>query len=781
MPPVGGVSNDRCRDRQRTAGTIVAEQQTPFQEFKSNTFSRDPEPLVQYAGDGVRTTFAFPFPVLASDDLLVFVGQQQATGFGITGLGDPEGGEVEFGVPPAPGSTITLLRRTEGIRETEFVDGGPFRAAAINAELDRIMLLIQEDREELGRALRGHPAESSIDFSLPPTSERANKLLGFDSSGTPAVFGVTALPTSGDASGALVAPTGATTARFLGEHLAARLNVRDFGALGDGITDDSAAFAAAVTAAQSRSALVYVPASAMPYVLGETLVLDALTMIGDGAGSTLKVGLSSGAGVHLAGSGAGLIGLRVLGPGAPAWLGSPSDVDLSSVALDGVKIASEAEDVTLQSVEVAGCATALAIEGGVKAVVGCAFSYSLHGIEIRTGASGAIFVTRTRFHACTTGIRASGTAVFDQLAVHGGGMSACGHGLDLVAPATAWRTVGMSDLQLTQNLKADVEAGPRQTLALRGGHLDASGKRNGAAVELNALGQTTLAPNLLAENVFAATTLVRSVQLTGGTNLNLLAPGDLIVLASDPDDVDDLWTSLKGTRGGVVHKVNAQTASTATLELATATRLPIVMAADTIRVVGRSGTAIVSSVGSAAPAAASTWLRADNHCRVFSANNPMAATQIELQGPNADLRHFPGLSGEPVRVSGVELNHGAVNGALVRMFTFTIAQNAAVSFTPPATTGMVQTFAQNLALGDPITAIFSYRADALGYTELLAQGVTPPSPSDVEVLQLTALTGTTGTVGKFTYSAHTDGKIYIDNRRSGPPHTVAVYVIGAAP
>ena len=519
--------------------------------------------------------------------------------------------------------------------------------------------------------------------------------------------------------------------------------MRDFGALGDGITDDHAAFAAAITAAQSRAALVYVPASATPYVLGDTIVLDALTMIGDGAGSTLKVGLPSGAGVHLAGSGAGLIGLRVLGPGASTWPGSPSDVDLSGVALDGVKIASEAEDVTLQNVEVAGCATALAIEGGVKAVVGCAFSYSLRGIEIRTGASGAIFVKRTRFHACTTGIRASGTAIFDQLAVHGGGMSACGHGLDLVAPASAWRTVEMSDLQLTQNLKADLEAGPRQSLALRGGHLDASGKRNGAAVELNAAGQTVLAPNLTAENVFAATRLVRSVQLSGGTNLNLLAPGDLIVLASDPDDLDDLWTSLKATRGGVVHKVNAQTASTATIELATATMLPIIIAADTIRVVGRSGTAIVSSVGGAAPAAASTWLRADNHCRVFSANNPMPVTQIELEGPNADLRDFPGLTGEPVRVSGVELNHGAVNGALVRMFTFTIAQNAAVSFTPPATTGMVQTFAQSLALGDPIAAIFSYRADALGYTELLAKGTTTPT-NDVMVLQRTALTGTTG-------------------------------------
>ena len=187
----------------------------------SDTFTRDPEPLVQYSGDGSRTIFPFPFPVLASDDLLVFVNQNAATGFSITGIGDPNGGEIAFVTPPAPGTTITLLRRTEGIRESAFVDGGPFRASAINAELDRIMLLIQEDREEHGRALRGHPAESGIDFSLPPATERANKVLGFDSGGNPVVFGTTALPTSGDASGALVTPNGATTARALGEHLAA--------------------------------------------------------------------------------------------------------------------------------------------------------------------------------------------------------------------------------------------------------------------------------------------------------------------------------------------------------------------------------------------------------------------------------------------------------------------------------------------------------------------------------------------------------------------------------
>src|SRR5690606_9218128 len=318
-------------------------------------------------------------------------------------IGDPEGGEIEFGTPPASGTTVTLLRRTEGIRESAFVEGGPFRAAAINAELDRSMLLIQEDREEHGRALRGHPTESGIDFCLPPTTARANKLLGFDSAGKPMAFGMSELPAAGDASGALVVPNGAAAARALGEHLAAAVNVRDFGALGDGITDDGAAFAAAIATAQSRGAVVYVPASVTPYLLGAGLVLDGTRMVGDGAGSVLKLALASGAGIELTGSGAGLADLRVLGPGASAWPAAPADVDLSGITLDGVRIASGAAAATLHGVEVAACATGLAIEGGARAIVGCTFAYGLHGMEIRSGASGAIFVARTSCHACTRG------------------------------------------------------------------------------------------------------------------------------------------------------------------------------------------------------------------------------------------------------------------------------------------------------------------------------------------------------------------------------------------
>ncbi len=203
--------------------------------------------------------------------------------------------------------------------ETEFVDGSPFRAAAINAELDRIMLLVQETRDEVGRALRGGPTEGQLDFSLPAGAERANALLGFDSAGRPTAFGLAELPESGDASGLVVTPSGGTTARALGEHLATLVNVRDFGAVGDGVTDDAAAFAAAILAAETRSSPVYVPASSTAYVLGTTLTLNGLTLLGEGAGTTLKVAAASGSALQLTVSARVSTDCACWGPGSTAF------------------------------------------------------------------------------------------------------------------------------------------------------------------------------------------------------------------------------------------------------------------------------------------------------------------------------------------------------------------------------------------------------------------------------------------------------------------------------
>lgn len=737
----------------------------------TSTFTRDPQPRVQYSGDGVRTNFAFAFPVLASDDLIVYLNGNPATGYSVGGIGEVDGGEIVFAEPPAPGSTITLLRRTEGIRETDFVDGGPFRASAINAELDRIMLLIQEDRDAHNRSLRGHPADGEADFCLPAAAQRANNVLAFDSAGRPTVVAQSELPGSGDASGLLVTPSGADTARTLGEHLSVRVNVKDFGAKGDGVTDDSAAFQAAITAAQARNSPVYVPASPAPYLLGTSLVLDGLAMHGEGAGSLLKTSIASGAGLQLAGISPVLRGLRILGPAAIAWPGSATEVDLEGVALDGVLVASGTSDAVLENVEIAGCNTGLAVEGHLRAALGSGFLFNRAGVELRDSASGAVIMAGTRLHACSTGLFIDGASGVRPFTLRAASASSCGRPVHLPA-ADLWRSVELSDVRFVDTLEVAIRAGARHSLGLRGCDIDDGGRRSLAAIDLQASGQTVLAPSLIVENSRAAATMVFEVELSGGTNLDLIEPGDLIVLADDGDDVDDLWTALKATRSGIVHRVSSQTASTATIELARSCSLALPQASDVVRVVGRFGTATVDSIGSGAAAADFTWLRGEDHCRVLSANNPMALAQIDLPGTSSDLRYLPGLGGEAVELSGVELRQGQVNGALMRLATFTIPQDGAISFTPDSPIGMAHVFGHSTT-GDPSACVFTYRADSLGHIQLLA------NVSTVEVVQLTALTGTTGNPDVFTFSAHSDGRIYVENRMVGSPRTLSLLLTGA--
>lgn len=733
-----------------------------------------PYPRIQYSADGSQKAFAFPFGVLEADDLLVYIDQLPATGYAVSGLNDPEGGSVVFATPPVAGSTITLVRRTPATRSTRFEDGGPFRAAAINAELNRLLFLSQEDRAETARALRAQPFDATLDLRLPPSAERANRLLGFDSAGRPTGYGFAEVPLGTDISGHPATASGATTARALGEHLARWVDVRDFGAKGDGVTDDAAAFHAAIAAAQSRSVLLYVPASATPYVLGSSLTLDGLGIVGDGPGSTLKLAFASGAGVRLDGDRPRLAGLRLIGPGAAVWPTTAADVDLDGVSLDGVLVASTAVGATLARVDVAGCRVGLAVAGGLRTVVGGVYAYNRYGIEFRADAVGAAFIDGPEIRACSEGVRCLPAAALGHLAVRGGAVASCGAAVSLDAPASGWRTVELSDLYFDGNLDVDVEAGPRQSVAIRGGRLNGGGRRAGTALNLLADGATEDAPSLTIENSRAETTGVATVDLSGGSNLNLLAPGDALVLLGDADDIDDTWTLLKATRAGIVHRVVTQAASMAQVELAAAGQRPLLQAGDTVRVIGRSGQASVDTVGAIEPADGDLWLRAEDHCRVLSVHNAMPASGAEIDGTNGDFHLLPGVPGDVATVSGVEFIHGAVNGALSRLITLEIDQNAAAGITPPSAVGIALMFSHG-SLGDPGACVFTYRADAMGYTQLLSTA----TESEVEVLQLTALTGTTGNPDKFTISAHSDGKIYVENRMPGTARRLSLHLIGA--
>lgn len=86
-----------------------------------------------------------------------------------------------------------------------------------------------------------------------------------------------------------------------------------------------------------------------------------------------------------------------------------------------------------------------------------------------------------------------------------------------------------------------------------------------------------------------------------------------------------------------------------------------------------------------------------------------------------------------------------------------IADDAVFSFTPPNTLGFVFV-APTAGAINTRWGIFSYRAVATTFCLAMATGAA------TIVGSAGALTGTTGTDGNITVSAHTDGKIYVENR-----------------
>jgi len=91
------------------------------------------------------------------------------------------------------------------------------------------------------------------------------------------------------ANNSLITATGSTTPRTLANRFADAVNVKDFGAVGDGVTDDTAAIQAAVAAVPSSGGDVYFPAGRYKISTEITIISKVVYLRGDGAGASFIV------------------------------------------------------------------------------------------------------------------------------------------------------------------------------------------------------------------------------------------------------------------------------------------------------------------------------------------------------------------------------------------------------------------------------------------------------------------------------------------------------------
>jgi hypothetical protein len=104
-------------------------------------------PIQQYYGNSSATVFTYPFRVISSADLHVYLdGILQSSGYTITGVNNDAGGSVIFSAPPATGVLVVLQRLLTLNRETDFQEAAALPTIVLDNDLDRVTMMIQDTR-----------------------------------------------------------------------------------------------------------------------------------------------------------------------------------------------------------------------------------------------------------------------------------------------------------------------------------------------------------------------------------------------------------------------------------------------------------------------------------------------------------------------------------------------------------------------------------------------------------------------------------------------------------
>ena len=263
-----------------------------------------PYSWITYNGDGTTDTFGVPFPYVAREHVHVYIGWDPSTRTFSTELVHDvdftyaSGTSIATTVAPATGTTITLLRETP-IDEplAEWQTGSPPTARELTTADLQVLYATQEyiDRTAQARADLDQAVFvaaqtvliDNLNATLATAGLTANQgrvlreLIEAESLTTQGLIeaervftqtGVGAIPTT------------------IAAKLQERVSVKDFGAVGDGVADDTAAFTAALKAGRGVS----VPRGI--YRLTSTITLDQVghALVGAGRTTTLTGDHTSG-------------------------------------------------------------------------------------------------------------------------------------------------------------------------------------------------------------------------------------------------------------------------------------------------------------------------------------------------------------------------------------------------------------------------------------------------------------------------------------------------------
>jgi len=161
---------------------------------------------VSYSGDGTTSAFAYSFKIFNDSDLVVIVRNDTTgaettktinTDYLVSNAGESDGGTVTFKFDtgnsgdsnydttdrrPQSGETVLLKRVMTLTQNTDYTPNDSFPAAAHEEALDKLTFIQQQQQEEIDRTFKFAETDTGT-ITIPTSTERASKYLGFDTNG----------------------------------------------------------------------------------------------------------------------------------------------------------------------------------------------------------------------------------------------------------------------------------------------------------------------------------------------------------------------------------------------------------------------------------------------------------------------------------------------------------------------------------------------------------------------------------------------------------------------
>lgn len=278
------------------------------------TVPATPRKAGPYAGNGVTTAFPFAFKVFSSKDIQPVLTDSNGAAtnlildsdYSVLLNADQDanpGGTVNYpilvGPSPLPvGSTLTIIGNMSIDQLTDITNSGRFLPQVFENAYDKLTILIQQLKEISDRTLQAavgttvkliFPAPSSGKFIRWRTDLTGleNVDAGTDSIALQGLLADASDPTHGSAMVGFKPPGIGIVGRTLASKLLDYINVKDYGAVGDGIANDTVAFTNAVAAA-SNDATIFVPAG--KYNI--TAISTSKKLLWDAKGAYYKDGIA---------------------------------------------------------------------------------------------------------------------------------------------------------------------------------------------------------------------------------------------------------------------------------------------------------------------------------------------------------------------------------------------------------------------------------------------------------------------------------------------------------